>query len=106
MKLHHSNHSAFCDFEVLQGDVVVARNPMTHAGDIRKLTAVRHEALLRLVSGSNGGVIFFSTKGVLFCLLKCLFFFDSIFLLCIVLHHILINQRMLCEQACEPKGTR
>jgi hypothetical protein len=51
------------ELSALSGPVAVTRNPLSHMGDIRLLRAVRHPALLALVAGSSGGVVFFSTKG-------------------------------------------
>lgn len=47
-----------------EGRCVVTRNPMHHPGDVRVLRAVRHPQLEANMRLTNGGVIFFSVRGV------------------------------------------
>ena len=44
--------------QIVQGDVLVTKNPCNHPGDIRKLKAVKHHKLEHLVN-----VVVFSSKG-------------------------------------------
>eukprot|EP01041_Mallomonas_annulata_P003187 gene3187-6288_t len=48
---------------IVSGPVAVTRNPMHHPGDIRVLNAVENAELSHYLQQTNGGVIFFSTKG-------------------------------------------
>mmetsp|Transcript_31394 Transcript_31394/g.45155 ORF Transcript_31394/g.45155 Transcript_31394/m.45155 type:complete len:656 (-) Transcript_31394:111-2078(-) len=48
---------------IRSGKVVVSKNPINYVGDIRVLRAVNHVILAAFVQDTNGGVIFFSTKG-------------------------------------------
>eukprot|EP00981_Chlorochromonas_danica_P003083 scaffold614_cov157-Ochromonas_danica.AAC.1 len=47
----------------ITGQVIVTRHPMYHPGDIRVFQATYCEQLAELVEHTNGGVIFFSTRG-------------------------------------------
>lgn len=49
--------------QVLQGPVLVTRNPIIHPSDIRRLTAVRNQKLSQLYKNSVGGCIVFATQG-------------------------------------------
>lgn len=49
--------------QVLQGPVLVTRNPIIHPSDIRKLKAVRNAKLNDLYKNSLGGCIVFATQG-------------------------------------------
>lgn len=48
---------------IVEGKVIVSKNPMNYVGDVRVLKAVYHEKLAALTRGTNGGAIFFSTHG-------------------------------------------
>ena len=61
---HHSEEEAFYKQPpTVEGKVIVSKNPMNYVGDVRVLEAVYNEKLAALIRGTNGGAIFFSTRG-------------------------------------------